>query len=76
MKKKITAILMVILIGIMAAGCGQQQKTEQSKPDKAGNCFCYTANGGFSGRLFCGKEINFHKTLPMLCVEIWFYYST
>lgn len=30
MKKKITAILMVILIGIMAAGCGQQQKTEQT----------------------------------------------
>jgi uncharacterized lipoprotein YajG len=31
MKKKITAILMVILIGIMAAGCGQQQKTEQTE---------------------------------------------
>ena len=30
MKKKITVILMVILIGIMAAGCGQQQKTEQT----------------------------------------------
>lgn len=30
MKKKITAILMVILIMIMAAGCGQQQKTEQT----------------------------------------------
>jgi len=39
MKKKITAILMVILIGIMAAGCGQQQKTEQTQKNQRARIF-------------------------------------
>ena len=55
MKKKITAILMVILIGIMAAGCGQQQKTEQDHHQNCCNLFFHKIYLPF---LYSFKQIN------------------